>query len=77
MRTVIHVNQHIIRKNQRGGDCQPPITVRTYKSVDRCSRAVIYGQDGQPAAEVVYSPDAPLSCGARVWVEVLGTVTTD
>jgi hypothetical protein len=25
--------------------------------------------DGKVVARVVYSPDKPLSCGARVWIE--------
>jgi hypothetical protein len=36
--------------------------------------ATIFGQDGHPAARIVYRPDKPLSCGARVWLEVIGSV---
>jgi len=35
---------------------------------------VIYDQDGREAARVVYSPDKPLSCGAKVWVETQNKV---
>ena len=27
------------------------------------------------ATRIVYSPDKPLSCGAKVWIEALGDVT--
>jgi hypothetical protein len=30
---------------------------------------VILGQDGKEAARIIYSPDKPLSCGAKVWIE--------
>jgi len=26
-------------------------------------------EDGEVVASVVYSPDKPLSCGAKVWIE--------
>jgi hypothetical protein len=26
-------------------------------------------KDGEPVARIVYSPDKPLDCGARVWIE--------
>jgi len=60
----IHVNQHIIRANQRDGAHAPPITVKTYKSNVRGHRAQIDGP-----SQLVYSPERPLSCGARMWVE--------
>ncbi len=74
MRTVVHVNQHVIRSNVKRGDNSPPITVRSYKSTQQCHRLVILGLDGRPAAEVIHSPEKPLSCGARVWIEVKGDV---
>lgn len=43
MKTRIHVNQHVIRKNAKTGERKPVLTV--------------------------YSPDKPLSCGAKVWIE--------
>jgi hypothetical protein len=71
-RLVVHVNQYIIRANKVHGHRDPPITVRWGRSVTRTGQVVIYGADGTPAATVVYRPDAPLACGARVWIEVLG-----
>lgn len=70
-KTVIHVNQHVIRRNKRDGCADPPITVRRGAKVTRAAQVVIYGQDAKPAAIVKYSPDKPLSCGARVWIELL------
>lgn len=71
---LIHVNQNVIRSNLKSGERNPPITVRRGAKVTRHSRVCIYGQDGLLAAEVVYSPGKPLSCGARVWISTLGNV---
>lgn len=67
MKTRIHVNQHNIRANNKGEDL-PVITVKDYKQNRKCNEAVIT-KDGEVVAKVVYSPDKPLSCGAKVWVE--------
>jgi len=60
----IHVNQHKIRSNAKSGEREPVITVKTYKSNDYCTTAEITGP-----SRVIYSPDKPLPCGAKVWIE--------
>jgi hypothetical protein len=64
MKKRIHINQHRIRSNKKNNTNEPVITVKTYKSNE-------YGHDVQILGEsrVVYSPDKPLSCGAKVWIE--------
>ena len=69
MKKRIHVNQHKIRSNRKNNSQEPVLTVKTYKTNNYCNEAVIYGQDGKEAARVIYSPNKPLSCGARVWIE--------
>ena len=64
MKTVIHVNQHNIKRNQKTGSRDPVLTAKTYKSNDYGYHVVIKGP-----AKVVYRPDNPLSCGARCWIE--------
>ncbi len=64
MKTRIHVNQHAIRKNKITGSREPVLTVKTYKSNVYAHSVKILGP-----SFIVYSPDAPLSCGARVWIE--------
>ena len=76
MKTVIHVNQAIIKSNRKTGENEPVLTVKTYKSNDYAHEVIIYGQDGKEAARVIYRPDKPLSCGARVWIETTGRVET-
>jgi hypothetical protein len=75
MKTVIHVNQHNIKANAKG-EKRPVLTCKTYKSNTYADEAIIYGQDGLPAAKIIYSPDKPLSCGAKVWIETYGKVET-
>jgi hypothetical protein len=68
--TRIHVNQHHIKANARGADL-PVLTVKTSKSNTKCNRVTIHGP-----STVVYSPDKPLSCGAKVWIETHAEVET-
>ena len=71
MKTRIHVNQHTIRANSKGADL-PVLTVKTYKENVKCNRVAVHGP-----STVVYSPDKPLSCGAKVWIETEAEVTVD
>ena len=67
MLTRIHVNQHNIRANNKGADL-PVITVKDYKRNRKVNQAVIMDGDRE-VARVVYRPDRPLSCGAKLWIE--------
>ena len=69
MKTVIHVNQHIIRRNQKTGDRSPVLTVKTYKSNDYAHTVKVNGP-----SLIVYQPDTPLPCGARCWIETQAEV---
>ena len=61
---------HNIRANKKNGGNLPVITVKTYKSNIKGNEVEIHGP-----SRVVYSPDKPLSCGARVWIETNAHVT--
>jgi len=67
MKTRIHVNQHHIRANNKGDDL-PVLTIKDYKQNRKANSAKII-KDGEVVCRVVYSPDKPLSCGAKVWIE--------
>lgn len=66
MKTKIHVNQAYIRHNRKveSDERVPVFTVKTSKSNVYADGVTINGP-----SKVVYSPDKPLSCGARVWIE--------
>ena len=76
MKTIIHVNQHVIKSNGKNDLNDPVLTCKTYKSNEYAHEAIIYGQDGLEAARVIYSKDKPLSCGAKVWIETQNKVVT-
>ena len=69
MKTKIHVNQHKIRSNKKHNLNEPVITVKTSKSNDYGHEVEILGP-----SKIIYSPDKPLRCGARVWIETEGEV---
>jgi hypothetical protein len=66
----IHVNQHNIKRNAKTGDNLPVLTIKTYKSNNYAHEVLIDGP-----CKIVYSPDKPLSCGAKVWIETENNVT--
>jgi len=70
MKTIIHVNQHVIKSNRKNGVEDPVLTVKTYKNNRYAHEVEVLGP-----SKVVYSPDKPLSCGAHVWIETQGEVT--
>ena len=69
MKTLVHVNQHVIRANGKTGERNAPLTVKTYKSNDYAQEVILHGP-----SKVVYSPDKPLPCGVKVWIETNGKV---
>ena len=70
MKKRIHINQHKIRSNKKNNLKEPVITVKTSKSNDYAHEAIIKTKDGVEIAKVIYQPHKPLSCGARVWIEL-------
>lgn len=72
IKTRIHVNQHKIRSNKKHGLDEPVITVKTSKSNTYANSVDIKGP-----SKVIYSPDKPLSCGAKVWIETTSEVVID
>lgn len=71
MKKRIHINQHNIRANAKGGDL-PVITVKTYKENHKVNCVEIQGP-----STLIYSPDKPLACGAKVWIETEAVVIAD
>ena len=72
MKKRIHVNQHNIKANKKYGSKLPVLTVKTYKGNHKGNEVNIHGP-----SKVIYSPDKPLSCGARVWIETDALVDLD
>jgi hypothetical protein len=72
MKTIIHVNKSVIRNNVRTGASDPPITVKAGGRNTYTRSVRIEGP-----SELVYRPDKPLSCGARLWLETTAPVICD
>jgi hypothetical protein len=69
MKTIVHVNQHVVKSNRKNGVNDPVLTVKNYKE-----NVYAHEVDIKGPSKIVYSPDKPLSCGAHVWVETHGEV---
>ena len=69
VKSIIHVNQHVIRSNHKTGAREPVLSVKQGKKNTYAHEVEILGP-----SRVVYSPDKPLSCGARVWIETTSEV---
>jgi hypothetical protein len=78
VKTIIHVNQHVIKANFKRPveEAEPCLTVKTYKNNQYAREAIIRDSEGREVARVVYRPDKPLSCGAHCWIETLLPVET-
>lgn len=70
MKTIIHVNQHVIKANRKNNVKDPVLTVKTYKE-----NIYAHEVDLKGPSKIVYSPDKPLSCGENVWIETHSEVT--
>lgn len=67
----IHINQHIIRSNSK--ECGPPLPPITVKTSDANHKG--WSVDIHGVSSVMYRPNKPLNCGAKVWVETTSPVT--
>jgi hypothetical protein len=72
MKKKIHINQHIIRSNKKNGTEEPVITIKTSKSNTYANEVEIFGK-----SKLIYSPNKPLPCGARVWIETDEKIVLD
>ena len=68
----IHVNQHVIKANAKNGENNPIFTIKQGGKNTYAYNVKVVGE-----MELVYSPDKPLSCGAKVWIETRGDIQLD
>ena len=65
----IHVNMHKVRANKKHGTNEPVLTIKEGSTNTYCHEVDILGP-----SKLVYRPNKPLSCGARVWIETTAAV---
>jgi hypothetical protein len=68
----IHVNQHVIRANQKNGGAEPPIRIKCAGRNIAATDVMIQGP-----SQLLYRPTKPLSCGARLWIETEAPLVAD
>lgn len=68
-KTIIHVNQHVLKANRQNGANEPCLTVKHRDTNTYAHEAIIVDGQGNEVARVVYRPNNPLSCGAVCWIE--------
>lgn len=66
MTWYVHINRHVIDRNTKRGESEPPVCIRRGKSGKAVYASRVLLPEG---SELVYSPHVPLlSCGARMVV---------
>lgn len=79
-KTIVHVNRNHIRKNinKSPQERKPVIAVKTSNSVvlesgnKRKTKFYTNQLEIPYPCRIIYQPDKPLSCGASLWIEILG-----
>jgi len=64
LKTIIHINKNIIQQNAKRQTKLPVCRVEIGKKIWYGSKVDILG----PSA-MIYSPDKPRKCGAKLWIE--------
>jgi hypothetical protein len=61
---IIHINRNIIQSNAKRGRKEPVVRVEENGIVKYCMEVEILGP-----SRMVYRPDKPRPCGAKLWIE--------
>lgn len=64
MTIIIHINRNIIQRNNKRNEIEPVVRVEKDKKVVYCMEVDIKGP-----SRMVYRPEAPRPCGAKLWIE--------
>lgn len=70
MKSVIHINRNIIQYNAKHGKSLPCCRVEQGSNVRYCMEVNIQGD-----SSMVYRPDNPRPCGAKLWIETNSPVS--
>jgi hypothetical protein len=66
---IIHINRNIIQQNAKHDKNEPVIRIEENGVVKYCMEIVINGP-----SRMIYSPDKPRPCGAKLWIETVAEV---
>jgi hypothetical protein len=70
MTKIIHINRNVIQQNAKHGRTEPVCRVQDGKHIRYAMEVEIHGP-----SRMVYRPDKPLSCGAKLWIETDAEIT--
>ena len=63
-KTIIHINKNLKQSNDKNGRALPVCRVETQGKTWYGSSVDIQGP-----SRMIYSPDKPRTCGAKLWIE--------
>lgn len=67
-KVIVHINKNEIQRNIK----KKPEERKPVIGIKGAQLGYVHHLEIPAPCRIVYSPDKPLSCGARVWIEVLG-----
>ena len=67
-KVIVHINKNVIQQNSK----KKPEEREPVIGIKGAQLGYVHHLEIPAPCRIVYSPDKPLSCGARVWIEVLG-----
>lgn len=67
---IIHINRNVIQRNAKHGLKEPVCRVEDGRTVTYCMEVTIHGP-----SRMVYRPDNPRPCGAKLWIETDAELT--
>lgn len=70
MKRLLHINRNIIQYNAKHGTEFPVCRVQEGSKSRYGTTVDIHGE-----SRMVYNPENPLSCGAKLWIETEADVT--
>lgn len=68
-RSFIHINKNVIQHNAKYGKNLPVCRVQQGNKSRYCKEVHINGP-----SKMVYNPDRPLKCGAKLWIETESSI---
>ncbi|MGK7894149.1 MAG: helix-turn-helix domain-containing protein [Xenococcus sp. (in: cyanobacteria)] len=67
-KTIVHINSNKIKQNiKKSSEEREPVI-----AIKGTTNTYVHQLEIPAPCRVVYQPDKPLSCGAKVWIEILG-----
>ncbi|MGK7893710.1 MAG: DNA-binding protein [Xenococcus sp. (in: cyanobacteria)] len=68
-KTIVHINSNTIKQNiKKSPEKREPVI-----AIKGTTNTYVHQLEIPAPCRVVYQPDKPLPCGAKVWIEVLGS----